>query len=167
MKSTAREHNRLYYPKGDKNDTVLRPLKQKERAAVTRQKERAERIVRDANGRALTGGELFALANLRRFKELLGEHGERFATPLQTRPLKKVAFETAVPIVRNAVLAARDAGRKQVSLEYIVEKTRLHPKLIDKAFMVLNREGLLGQAENQKHHDFEWVATSYPIRSQA
>lgn len=161
MRHTMREHHELHRIENSVRVTTHRPLKASERKRLEQRKVRAEDLLRNATGER-TPAELFAIANLRHFKRLLGE-GRPNTSMRQT--FKKPAFEMAVPLVRTAVLACRDQGHKTTTLETIVEMTRLHPKLVDKAFMVLNREGLLGQAKNGRHEDFEWVATQYAIHS--
>lgn len=163
MRSTMREHHTLHRVEGTTRLSTKRPLKASERKKLLDGQERAEHVLRNASGER-TPAELFAIANLREFKRLLGE---KRPNPSMRRTFKKPAFHMAVPLVRSAVLRVRDTGRKTVCLEEIVEMTRLHPKLVDKAFMVLNREGLLGQAKNTRHEDFEWVASEHPIHSKA
>lgn len=42
--------------------------------------------------------------------------------------------------------------------------TNIHPNIIKKIFLRLNREGILSQRINRKHEDFDWIASYYIIR---
>lgn len=92
------------------------------------------------------------------------QHGARRDGGLVRRSYKKPSDAVAHARITAMLAERHDRGACFVTAEMVVSATHIHPSIVDKAFMRLNREGVLSQGVNRKHEDFEWVATDYTIR---
>lgn len=178
MYASHRNHQTLYQdnPRPGNWTASRRPLKDKDTRTVERL---ATRNIRSLE-RELTDPATYAgmtperarqerrniqnkLRGERQFRATYGKR--RHGRPL-TRSFRKPSEVLAMTLIRD-VLAERYAqGMTFVTAEMVVGWTHIHPAIVDKAFMRLNREGVLSQGKNQKHSDFEWVATDYTILRQ-
>lgn len=76
------------------------------------------------------------------------------------KPKEAVAYTTII----NYIEQAKSKGDVTLTLEETTNKTNIHPNIIKKIFLRLNREGILSQRINRKHEDFDWIASYYIIK---
>lgn len=76
------------------------------------------------------------------------------------KPKDAVAYTSIV----NYVQQVKRNGDITLTLEDTANSTDIHPNIIKKIFLRLNREGILSQRINRKHEDFDWIASYYIIR---
>lgn len=77
---------------------------------------------------------------------------------------KKPKDAVAYTAIINYIQQAKSKGNITLTLEETANNTNIHPNIIKKIFLRLNREGILSQRINQKHEDFDWIASYYIIR---
>ncbi len=77
---------------------------------------------------------------------------------------KKPKDAVAYTAIINYIQQAKSKGNVTLTLEETANNTNIHPNIIKKIFLRLNREGILSQRINQKHEDFDWIASYYIIR---
>lgn len=77
---------------------------------------------------------------------------------------KKPKDAVAYTAIINYIQQAKSKGNVTLTLEETANNTNIHPNIIKKIFLRLNREGILSQRINRKHEDFDWIASYYIIR---
>lgn len=77
---------------------------------------------------------------------------------------KKPKDDVAYTAIVNYIQQAKSKGDVTLTLEDTANNTNIHPNIIKKIFIRLNREGLLSQRVNRKHEDFDWIASYYIIQ---
>lgn len=79
-----------------------------------------------------------------------------------TSTFKKTNEEKAYAKIVEVIKNQKENGFIFSTVEKTINITNIHPNIIKKIFIRLNREGILSQGINEKQNN-QWVATSYRI----
>lgn len=103
------------------------------------------------------------LQNMKQNRADLNKNKYQNKVPIK-QTYKKPKDAVAYTYIVSYVQQAKCKGDVTLTLEDTANNTNIHPNIIKKIFLRLNREGLLSQRINRKQEEFDWIASYYIIR---